>query len=282
MTTKKTKKMSETKVVSPDKTNGKGSTQFTLGDSKSEALYDSTVSGSNYRLKYGDPINIYALVHPDFLMVQEHWIKIGEDNYRLVCPVHLTNDPAKIGSRWGYPEGCKLCALKQTLYEEAPKDSKDAMDRKKRSVAYEISAKPAYYIFATQGEGDTKRIRGKKIISPYFESDVVRKLILSKDAFTQFRNAFREQGFNSEDVPGLPVNFVGGKNAGGREQIQKVEFYKEFRLKKVPDASKDFGGIDKVNLSQIDEVYEKLQIELPSLLSGIKRNIPGKSSRKKK
>lgn len=261
---------------------------YTLGDEQSELQYEAAISDESvYRLKYGEPVNMFALVHPEFILVQEHWLKIGKDTYRVVCKVHDTNDPHKIANKWGFPEGCEFCAIKQRLYEEAPKDSKDAIDIRKRKIAKDVQAKASYYLYAIKGEGDTKRLRGKKIIEPFFENFIVRKLQLTKDAFDKFYTAykeFKEQGFTSKDIIGLPVNFAGGTNEGGFTSIQSVEFYPKFKIKlsDIPDVPKTFGALDLVNSEQIDELLEKWNADYPKMLAGRSaKESKGKSKGKK-
>ncbi len=255
---------------------------MTLGDAESSARYEAaSADESIYRLTYSDAVNMFALIHPDFLGVKEHWIKIGEDTTKVVCGVHETGEDQKIFSRWGYPEGCELCALASRLFDEAPKDSKDAMDIKKRKIARDIKANLSYYLFAVKGEGDAKRVKGKRILEPYFENRIVRKLVLSQAAFKTFYDAFKDSDFTPADVPGLPVNFVGGKNEGGFSQIQSIEFYPKFRINEIPDVPIHFGGLDVCDLNVIAKIAKAWSAELPKLLAGSRKDSTGKGAGKR-
>lgn len=253
---------------------------FTLGGESYEAAISDEAM---YRLKYDQPINMYAILSPDFLGAKEHWVPVGDDKVeKVVCGVHTSGDNTKIFSKWGYPEGCPICAIAQRLYEEAPKESKDIVDVKKRSIAKDIYARLTYYLWAVKGDADTRRVGGRKVLEPYFEKMVPRRLILSRDAFDKFYKAYKDSGLTSDDAYGLPVNFQGGKNEGGFSSIQVVELFPKYRLKEIPEFNANWGALTHVTMDYLHKIAADFENYLPKILSGLNRGKANETATAKK
>lgn len=272
----------------------KATHSYQLGDNESMDGYEAGKEGSGgiFKIDYSASDNIFALVSPAWLSVQEHWIKIGDDRHKLVCAVHLTNDAQKILNKWGYPDGCPFCAFKQQIFEGTEKEDKDPTTIAKRDIAKDISSKLTNYMYAMKGViGTSKRIRGERIITPTFEDNTVKKLALSRDAFDQFLEEFRKQGLNTVDAFGIPVNFITGTKGNQTiPSVQRIEFYPKYNAKKqfdpLPLPPKTmFGNLDKYDEKVSKEVFTAFEEAFEDIVvgkvAGSKQRSAGKKGKKK-
>lgn len=248
--------------------------QLMLGDVGSDAVIDAATSDRAMKLENATGDNIFALVDPGFKPLQEHWFEIDDQRMSCVCAVHATEDNAKIVKGF-VPDECRFCAKTLELYREA-KDESDPYSKKKKDIANDLRAGLSYIFMTIKGIVDsTKRVGGKRILTPGFDSLVAKPLMLTAASFEMLRSEFRAQGLNSADAIGLPVNFIRGKKKAKDyfSQVLSIEFYSKYKITrdKLPK-NLEITGFGIYKEKEAEELFEKWNKGYAALLKGMSKN----------
>lgn len=272
----KIKKKSVSKTVGAKEVSTKK--RMRLGD-KGDRARKKSFGIQELRPDYKSEDNVFAIVDVAYETVQDHWIEVDGKTERIVCAVMGITDATrdeKIANTYGYPDGCGFCSTKKELYENHPKDSADAVDKRARDVAGRISSKKSVYLIVVKGTLDAFRAsrKSKKTITePKFEENglVVKKLKLTANAFEAFEDAIDEHGFDSDDLEGMPFNLVGGKKQGNSHVISRVDFFPKHKIKRLPKISISLDNVAVYDSKKAEKIFDLFQRELPDLLSGKKK-----------
>lgn len=248
---------------------------FKLGDQKTvDTLKKADSQSGSYRLDYGNEINIFALVSPDFELIKEHWLTVNGETKRFACTVHETGSMSDIASRWGYDD-CPVCLHAKAIFQAVPKESKDILDKKKRSLAMDITAKPKYVFLATKGDYTSSFRAGQKKITPFFNKDVVvRPFELSKHAYGLLEKEVMDNNFSPEDLVGMPINFVGTSGVEGKRKYSKIDtivMYPKHRIRVPKNNSSDLSSLKKVLRKDMTVFLAKWEKEFPKMVAGISK-----------
>jgi hypothetical protein len=282
---KKTTAKSRSKAVS---SNGKSqvkrsSKALTLG--ADDAYEEGGGSRGFLRLSKDELDNVFCIVHPDYLVVREHFLSVDDQPLdekinRVVCGLHKFEDnQGDLVNAMGAPDDCSICIRSMNLFKEAKDgNEKDILVQRKKDLGHELKAGTAVLMLAIKGEADTKRLRGKKVVEPFFENKNVKYLSISKKAFDMFRDAFKSHNLTSNDAFGLPVNFKRKKGKRYMEVVG-VDLFPDKKMKDVPKQVPDFSGFAEYDEAVAHEAAEIIDRELPALLSGRRR--PSSKSKSK-
>lgn len=286
--TAKSKSKRKKKSLGEPEDNGTPKVKRMKLGSKSDRARKKSFGIQELRPDYKSGKNVFAIVAADYETVQEHWIEVDGKNERLVCPVMAIEDSSrdeKIANTYGYADGCDFCATKKELYENHPKDSSDAVDKRARDIAKHVSSKQFVYLIVVKGVLDAFRAsrKSKKTITePKFEEEglIAKKLKLSSNAFEVLEDAIEDADFEPEDLVGMPFNLVGGKKQGKSFVISRVEFYPDHKIKNIPKPV-SLDNVAVFDPKRYEKLFKLFKKAMPDLLSG-KKKLTGYASKKKK
>lgn len=285
--TKKRKVVENKDKVVEVNTKSSGRRRMELGNSEDTARRDS-FKVQELRPDYSSGENVYVLLEAGYEVVQEHWFDVDGKAERVVCAVMGIEEAAlreeKADNTYGYPDGCEPCAVMDDLYKSYPKNSGDVANDRARKVAGKISSRQSVYLIA--GKGDLIKVRDAKTRKTNTEPDfsgglVGKKLKLSGNAFKVLYDGIKENGFSKEKLVGMPFNLVGGRKQGNSHVIDRVDFFPEFKLKKLPKSRVTLNNVCVYDSERMEKIFGLFKKVLPDFLSG-KKNIDSRSKTRAK
>jgi hypothetical protein len=279
--TKKRLKGSNTKLVERSDSQV-GSMQ--LGN-RTDMARRKALSIVELRPDYKSARNVYAFVgdHPKYdprvVNVPEHWAKVDGKPMRIVCGVMAVpkSDPEwykKRENRYGYPEGCNLCKIAKDLFskykEGGKKSCKDSLLIRGFDLAKEIASRRVYYLEVIKGDLVRVKEKNKVHMEPIFDEEalIVHRLKISDHAYDILFKAVEEAKYTGADLWGMPFNLVGGKSQGSTYVIDRIDFFDEYKLKKLPENRVDFSVLEVCDLDQINKVAGIWKEVIPDILAG--------------